>query len=49
MNKTITVLTIDLQPKLAERLRLAIQERPDATLRDIAHEALEEWLKRREL
>ncbi len=48
MNKTITVLTLDLAPKLAERLRLACQERPGTTLRDIAFEALEEWLARRE-
>ncbi len=48
MNKTITVLTLDLSPQLAERLRLANQERPGATLRDIAIEALEEWLERRE-
>ncbi len=47
MNKTITVLTLDLSPKLAERLRLASQERPGSTLRDIAIEALEEWLERR--
>ncbi len=48
MNKTITVLTLDLSPNLAERLRLASQDRPGSTLRDIALEALEEWLDRRE-
>ncbi len=48
MHKTITVLTLDLEPKLAERLRLAREQRPGSTLRDIALEALEEWLKRRE-
>ncbi len=48
MDKTITVLTLDLSPELAERLRLAQQERPGSTLRDIALEALEEWLQRRE-
>ena len=48
MNETITVLTVDLPPKLAERLRLICQERPGITLRDIAIEALEEWVARRE-
>ncbi len=48
MDKTITVLTLDLSPELAERLRLASQERPGSTLRDIALEALEEWLEKRE-
>ncbi len=48
MHETITVLTLDLSPNLAERLRLANQERPGTTLRDIALEALEEWLARRE-
>jgi hypothetical protein len=48
MEKTITVLTLDLEPKLAERLQLARQERPGTTLRDIALEALKEWLERRE-
>lgn len=48
MHETITVLTVDLPPKLAERLRLANQKRPPgSTLRDIALEALEEWLERR--
>ncbi len=47
LDQTVTVLTIDLRPKLAERLRLANQERPDRTMRDIALEALEEWLERR--
>ncbi len=47
MDKTITVLTLDLSPELAERLRLANQQRPGTTLRDIALEALEEWLERR--
>ncbi len=48
MNETITVLTLDLAPELAERLRLACQDRPGTTLRDIALEALEEWLQRRD-
>ena len=48
MHKTITVLTLDLSPDLAERLRLASEERPGTTLRDLALEALEEWLERRE-
>ncbi len=48
MNQTVTVLTVDLRPDLAERLRLANQERPGWTMRDIAIEALEEWLERRE-
>ncbi len=48
MNETITVLTLDLSPQLAERLRLACQDRPGTTLRDIALEALEEWLERRD-
>ncbi len=48
LNQTVTVLTIDLRPKLAERLRLASQDRPSQTLRDITIEALEEWLERRE-
>ena len=48
MDQTITVLTLDLEPKLAERLRLASQKRPGSTLRDIAIEALEEWLRRQE-
>ncbi len=48
IDKTITVLTLDLSPRLAERLRLASQERPGTTLRDIAIEALEEWLERRD-
>ena len=48
MNETITVLTVDLPPKLAERLRLINQELPGTTLRDITLEALEEWVARRE-
>jgi len=48
MDQTVTVLTLDLTPNLAERLRLACQERPGSTLREIALEALEEWLLRRE-
>lgn len=48
MHETITVLTIDLEPKLAERLRLAQQKYPGSTMRDIALEALAEWLDRRE-
>ncbi len=48
MDKTVIVLTLDLPPELAERLRLACQERSGATLRDLALEALEEWLERRE-
>lgn len=47
MNETITVLTLDLAPDLAERLRLACQDRPGKTLRDITLEALEEWLEKR--
>ena len=49
MDKTVIVLTLDLPPELAERLQLARQERPGSTLRDLALEALEEWLARREL
>ena len=48
MDRTITVLTLDLPPELAERLRLASEERGAMPLRDIALEALEEWLERRE-
>ena len=48
MEKTVIVLTIDLPPRLSERLRAASRTLPGATLRDIALEALEEWLDRRE-
>ena len=48
MSETITVLTLDLPPKLTERLRLALQRRPGSSLRDITLEALEEWLERRQ-
>ncbi len=48
MDQTVIVLTLDLPPELSERLQLARQERPGSTLRDIALEALEEWLERRE-
>ncbi len=48
MDKTVIVLTIDLPAELAERLQLARQERPGSTLRDIALEALKEWLARRD-
>ena len=47
MDQTVTVLTLDLPPALAERLRLAGEQRGGASLRDIALEALEEWLERR--
>lgn len=48
MNQTVTVLTMDLPSTLSERLRLACQRRPGLTVRDIALEALEEWLASRE-
>ena len=48
MDQTVTVLTLDLPPRLAERLRLASERRGGTSLRDIALEALEEWLERRE-
>lgn len=48
MDQTVTVLTLDLPPRLAERLRLVSEQRGGASLRDIALEALEEWLERRE-
>lgn len=48
MNQTVTVLTVDLPSPLSERLRLVCQERPGLTVRDIALEALEEWLANRE-
>ncbi len=48
MDRTITVLTLDLPPELAERLRLASEQRGGISLRDIALEALEEWLESRE-
>ncbi len=43
---TTTVLTIELPPELSYRLRQALRERPEETLRDVALEALEEWLDR---
>lgn len=48
MDQTITVLTFDLPPRLAARLRLASDQRGGISLRDITLEALEEWLERRE-
>lgn len=48
MDKTVIVLTVDLPPKLSERLRFASRDRPGMTLRDVALEALEEWVERRE-
>lgn len=48
MDQTITVLTVDLPPKLAARLRIAGEKLGGTSLRDIALEALEEWLERRE-
>ena len=48
MNKTTTVLTIDLPGDLGDRLRQALSERPGQSLRDVAIEALREWLDRRE-
>ena len=48
MDKTVIVLTVDLPPELSERLRYASRDRPGMTLRDVALEALEEWLERRE-
>jgi len=48
MDQTVIVLTIDLPPKLSQRLRDAAGERQGMKLRDITLEALEEWLERRE-
>lgn len=48
MNKTTTVLTIDLPGDLGDRLRQALNERPGLSLRDVTIEALQEWLDRRE-
>ena len=46
MHRTTTVLTIDLPGDLGDRLRTVLRQRPDRSLRDIALEALEEWLDR---
>lgn len=46
MHRTTTVLTIDLPGDLGDRLRTVLRQRPDQSLRDIALEALEEWLDR---
>ncbi len=48
MDQTITVLTFDLPPRLAARLRQASDKLGGTPLRDITLEALEEWLERRE-
>ncbi len=48
MHQTVTVLTVDLPSALSERLRLTCQRHPGLTPRDIALEALEEWLAKRE-
>ncbi len=48
MDQTVTVLMLDLPPALAERLHLARARHGGRKLQDLALEALEEWLKRRE-
>lgn len=47
MPKTTTVLTIELPGELGDRLRSFLRRRRDQSLREIAIEALEEWLERR--
>lgn len=46
MPKTTTVLTIDLPGPLGDRLRSVLRQRPGQSAREIAIEALEEWLDR---
>ncbi len=45
-DKTVTVLTIDLPPKLSDQLRAAQKMLPELTVRDITLQALSEWLER---
>ena len=44
--KTTTVLAIDLPGELGDRLRRALRGRPGMTMRDLALEALDDWLER---
>ena len=46
MAKTTTVLTIDLPGDLGDRLRTVLRAQPGRSARDIALEALEQWLDR---
>ena len=46
MPKTTTVLTIDLPGELGDRLRGFLRQRPGQSARDIAIEALQDWLER---
>ncbi len=48
MHDTTTVLTIDLPGELGDRLREVLYQQPDRSVRDIAIEALAEWLERHE-
>ncbi len=48
MHNTTTVLTIDLPGDLGDRLRAVLYRQPDRSVRDIAIEALAEWLERHE-
>ena len=43
---TTMVLTIELPAELNYRLRQALRDRPETSLRDVALEALEDWLVR---
>lgn len=46
MPKTTTVLTIDLPGELGDRLRWYLRQQPGQSARDVAIEALREWLER---
>lgn len=46
MPRTMTVLTIDLPIELGDRLQRCLRRRPGQSIRDVAIEALEEWLDR---